>query len=217
MRYLIIHPDEAVAHTLAAEVRRVLSHRRSTDPKEQDGRVKIVPADLSEAVLLGARADALITPGDSYGDMSGGFDLAVRNLLGQGVQHQIQTHIQHHYFGELNVGAAFVTKLHDITGPFQHLVYAPTMRVPRPWPPDSDVPYLSMLAALQAIGQYNYTFGCTGSYIGSMAFTAHGHGYGKLSLATACRQIAMAVEQFESRPLIGTFDATARDKLIRQL
>lgn len=71
----------------------------------------------------------VVTAGNSYGWMTGGLDLAVRNYYGIEIQDQIQKYIINHCNGELPVGEMFVIKTGDVKKP--QLMYTPTMRMPK--------------------------------------------------------------------------------------
>ncbi len=75
--------------------------------------------------------DRLVTAGNSFGSMSGGIDLAVRNLVGFGVQDYIQMKIMSIFPYGMPVGD--VLRVGGELG-CQHksIVYAPTMRAPGP-------------------------------------------------------------------------------------
>jgi len=76
--------------------------------------------------------DILCTAGNSFGSMSGGLDLAVRELLGYGLQDVIQLSLMkdNHYFGgQMPVGSTLL--VNDIDSPYcKILAYIPSMIVP---------------------------------------------------------------------------------------
>jgi hypothetical protein len=88
--------------------------------------------------------DVLFTPGNSFGFMDGGFDLAVRNRY-PGAEPEIQAIIKQFYYGMLAVGQAFVA-FNNIG---KAIAYAPTMRVPEPIV-NTDNVYWAFRAALMA-------------------------------------------------------------------
>lgn len=110
---------------------------------------------LEEELSYYARANiqAIITPGNSYGHMTGGLDKAVVELVGPWVEQQVRDSIQNEYCGELNVGDAFMVT--NFRSKFPHVVYAPTMRSPTHLPHGNEIAYLSTLAALQVINRFN--------------------------------------------------------------
>lgn len=118
-----------------AEAARALAGRLSD-------RVEGVTADL-----LSLRADAAVSPANSFGYMDGGIDLAYSRKWGRGVQERLQAEIAKRPMGELLVGEALVIETGDAAIPF--MISAPTMRVPRPIANVDDV-YLASRAAFLA-------------------------------------------------------------------
>ena len=91
------------------------------------------------------RFDAVICPGNSFGHMTGGFDLGVVETFGKEVEEFIQSRIQKEYYGMLPVGHSICVVLHE-----RLFVYIPTMFVPTRFT-DAILPYMSMYSALIAI------------------------------------------------------------------
>lgn len=89
-----------------------------------------VKVRLVEGLKETPLCDALATPGNSFGVMTGGLDAAVREARGQGIQDTIQ-----HYIMSLGmplpVGQVLCIQLEE-TASARHLLYAPTMYVPGP-------------------------------------------------------------------------------------
>lgn len=98
-------------------------------------------------------ADALVSPANSFGFMDGGLDLAIRDVLGFGVQQAAQAVILERHHGEMPVGAAEVVASGHASWPY--LVVAPTMRVPESVAQTLN-PYLAFRAALLAVTRYNH-------------------------------------------------------------
>lgn len=73
--------------------------------------------------------DILLTPGNSYGQMTGGFDLAVRNRWPES-EGDVQRAIRRHHNGMCPIGDSVTVALSTETS--QVLIYTPTMRVPMP-------------------------------------------------------------------------------------
>ncbi len=73
--------------------------------------------------------DCLVTAGNSFGAMSGGIDLAVRNLMGFGAQDYIQMEIMRLFPYGMPLGDVLCVV--DERGfKFNKLIYAPVMRIP---------------------------------------------------------------------------------------
>lgn len=73
--------------------------------------------------------DYLVTPGNSFGAMSGGLDLAVRNVLGYDFQDNLQMWIMTNFPYGLPVGDIAIIETLDDTK-FKNVMYTPTMRTP---------------------------------------------------------------------------------------
>lgn len=71
-------------------------------------------------------ADAYVTAGNSYAIMSGGIDLAFRNMFGTRLQDIIQEEIFFKGEGKLSVGEAISVKT-KLNNQATHIIYAPTM------------------------------------------------------------------------------------------
>lgn len=210
MRYTVVTLSPSHSACMVKEINRRMHSTCAT----------AVWGDLPSLLLQSRQAvgDALITPGNSYGDMSGGFDLAVRDYYGPRLESVVQKQIVENFRGELPVGNAIVVPLathcpdKDFR-PFQALVYAPTMRIPKRLSPDSDAVYVSVLAALQAIHQWNKT---SMSFINQVWLTSHGVGTGGLPVELVAKQTAMAIYQFEHHQGLGEFNSVAWDKEVHR-
>lgn len=69
----------------------------------------------------------IVSPGNSYGLMDGGYDLAITRYFGDQLQQRVQRHIIDHYYGEQPVGTSFII---DAGRNGQKLIHTPTMRTP---------------------------------------------------------------------------------------
>ena len=71
--------------------------------------------------------DCLVSPANSYGYMTGGYDAALSDILGWEFQYKVQGYIKRHYFGEQPVASSFII---DTDIPGLRLIHTPTMRYP---------------------------------------------------------------------------------------
>src|SRR5262245_53290885 len=83
---------------------------------------------IHESNILERKADAILSPANSFGFMDGGIDLSYSHFFGWELQDRLQQLLHRDHAGELPVGAAVVVPTQHETIPF--LVSAPTMRVP---------------------------------------------------------------------------------------
>ncbi len=106
--------------------------------------------DAAEVVvgdLLALRADALLSPANSFGYMDGGVDKRIDDFYRGKAQRAVRRRIAERWRGELPVGSADVLELPSAR--FRFLVVAPTMRVPGPIAGTIHA-YLAFRAALAA-------------------------------------------------------------------
>lgn len=145
--------------------------------------VEIVQGDLLEAA-----ADAVVSPANSFGDMSGGVDKRIDDFFRGAAQERITQAIRQQFLGELPVGMALVVPMPAGRIPF--VVAAPTMRVPQPVP-DSLNAYLALRAALVAVTLHNAQ---NASPIHSLAVPGLCTGVGGMSCAKSARQMRTAYD-----------------------
>ncbi len=132
--------------------------------------------------------DCLITPGNSFGIMDGGFDEVVREMF-ENIEPYIQQRILMESYGELNVGDAVLAGA-KVGGPY--LCYAPTMRVPMQITRTDNV-YRAMRAALLQVLHHNDGIEISGDKpISTIATPLLGTGAGKLHPDTAAWQMWLA-------------------------
>lgn len=147
--------------------------------------------------------DALVSPGDSFGTMEGGVDLALVERHGDRLRDRVQQAIADEAQGELVVGRAVVVPL-DPARP-TWLVAAPTMRVPMRLPADTANPYLAMKAVLEVV-LHGTTRDLDGhlrpvrELISSIAIPGLGTGTGRVAPEVAARQMVAALSDVASRP-----------------
>lgn len=138
--------------------------------------------------ILASRADAILSPANSFGFMDGGIDLAYREFFGLSIETRLQQRIAQEHDGELPVGQAVV--LDTGHGTIPYLVSAPTMRVPGDIRSTVNA-YLAFRGALLAIRQHN-TSSSADSQISSLLAPALCTGVGMMSDERAARQMAAA-------------------------
>ena len=98
------------------------------------------------------RADAIVSPANSFGFMDGGIDAVYTYHFGAGLQERLQAAIERDFGGELPVGAAVIVPTMNAAIPW--CISAPTMRVPRDVA-DTVNAYLAFRAALRAVLAHN--------------------------------------------------------------
>jgi O-acetyl-ADP-ribose deacetylase (regulator of RNase III) len=137
--------------------------------------------------LLDASPEAVVCPGNSFGDMGGGFDKAVDDFHGGQAQPAVVRAIATRCLGELAVGSSLVVEIPAATR-VRFLVIAPTMRVPGN-SAHSIGAYLATRAALVALLLHN-TSGAQA--IKSVAIPGMCTGVGGMSFTEAASQMRTA-------------------------
>jgi O-acetyl-ADP-ribose deacetylase (regulator of RNase III) len=101
---------------------------------------------------IDVRADAIVSPANSFGFMDGGIDAVYTHQFGVGLQQRLQQRIAAEHDGELPVGMAVIVPTMHADIPW--CISAPTMRVPRDVA-DTVNAYLAFRAALRAVLAHN--------------------------------------------------------------
>jgi O-acetyl-ADP-ribose deacetylase (regulator of RNase III) len=82
--------------------------------------------------IMSINAEALVSPANSFGFMTGGIDLHYKNYFGQSIEDDLREKISLDFNGELLIGQATFIR---VANPpqlvkYNHMISAPTMRVP---------------------------------------------------------------------------------------
>ena len=72
--------------------------------------------------------ECVVSPGNSFGLMDGGYDLALTEWYGKQLQERVQEYIINNYYGEQGVGTSFIIPTNKDN---QFLIHTPTMRTPQ--------------------------------------------------------------------------------------
>jgi O-acetyl-ADP-ribose deacetylase (regulator of RNase III) len=138
--------------------------------------------------LLDLDADAIVSPANSFGDMSGGIDKAIDDYHQGEAQRRVSAAIAEQFLGELPVGVALIVELPSRRFPF--VVAAPTMRIPGSVQGSINA-YLSMRAALVAVAAFNRI---GDRRIRSLAVPGLGTGVGGMDPHEAAEQMRAAYD-----------------------
>lgn len=138
--------------------------------------------------ILDQQCNALVSPANSFGFMDGGLDLQISEHFGWDLERKVQDIIKSNHSGELLVGQAEIlpTEREDIP----YLISAPTMRIPMVLPENSINVYLSTMAVLNSIENFNKDQ----IKIKSVAMPFMGTGVGGMKYTTASRQMRIAYD-----------------------
>ena len=138
--------------------------------------------------ILRARADAIVSPANSFGNMDGGIDLAYARFFPAGLEERLQAVIEDQYDGELPVGqATIVPTLHEA---IPLMISAPTMRMPGNIARTVNV-YVAFRAALLALERHRRVVGLD---VVTMLSPAMGTGVGAMPVERAARQMRTAYD-----------------------
>jgi O-acetyl-ADP-ribose deacetylase (regulator of RNase III) len=144
--------------------------------------------EVLEGNLLDLSCDAIVSPANSFGDMSGGIDKHIDDFHRGAAQEGVRKAIEDRFYGELPVGAALIVELSGRRFPF--VVAAPTMRIPGSVAGTINA-YLSLRAALVAVLQHNAG---SGRPIRSLAVPGLCTGVGGMSVEHAAEQMRVAYD-----------------------
>ena len=146
--------------------------------------VEIRLGDLTEV-----SADAYVSAANSFGEMGGGVDLALRERFGGEIERRVMDTISEAW-GRLPVGEALILETEDWDVPY--LIVAPTMEVPMDVSL-TDHAYLALRAVLHAWTERERRE--PGS-IGSIAVPGLCTGVGRMDPERAAAQMRRAWEEF---------------------
>ena len=127
--------------------------------------------------------EAIVSPGNSFGEMTGGYDLAISEFFGWGLQKRVQSKIRQEYFGEQPVGTALV--IDNIDGKGKKLIHVPSMRLPQIINEPLTIYQCTRAALMAAIKEK----------VGSIVLPAFGGGCGQVPPKVIARQMKAALEQ----------------------
>lgn len=133
--------------------------------------------------IFSIKADAIVSPANSFGFMDGGFDWLLTQRFGLGVQTRLQREIEEYCSGELLVGQAMLVLTDNEH--IKSVIAAPTMRVPMILGPNTVNPYLAMRAALLCAKAHG---------VRSMSVTGLGTGVGQVPPALCASQMRRAYD-----------------------
>lgn len=111
----------------------------------------LIVNDSIENYLFRHKVDAVVTAGNSYGIMGGGFDVGVKNYFGVDLERRVQEYIKKNFNSKQKVGTSFI-----IDGGKNNIkvIYTPTMEVPSKIK-DINVIYEATLSSLKVVRENN--------------------------------------------------------------
>lgn len=115
--------------------------------------VSVDQVEIIQGNLLNQKGEGIVSPANSFGDMSGGIDQAIDNYYKGAAQKRLKAEIDRYFLGELPVGMALILPMKSDN--FSFLIAAPTMRVPGLLRKESINVYLAMRAMLVGVIRHN--------------------------------------------------------------
>ena len=110
---------------------------------KEDKDITIVQDDFAH-FMNNNKVQCVVSPANSYGVMTGGYDLAITNYFGDNLQREVQRYIKDNLYGEQPVGTSIALAIPNTD---QILIHTPTMQTPKPIK-DDFVIYQCMRATL---------------------------------------------------------------------
>lgn len=157
--------------------------------------------EIIKGSIFDQHADALVSPGNSFGYMDGGLDYLISEIVGWDIQRKLQEYIKERTLGEILVGQAVPIEANDKSR-FSYVICAPTMRIPMILGADSINVYLATKAV----------FSCMkGSALKSIAIPGMGTGVGKVPPNVCAAQMRQAFEDV----FYSTYPKTWKEAQIR--
>ncbi len=144
--------------------------------------VEIVNGDLFKI-----KADAIVSPANSFGDMSGGIDKKIDEHFKGKAQSIVMNKIRQEYYGELPVGSVMIIPMSQ--GKYPYLIVAPTMRIPGRLSENSINVYLAMRGILSQVLRYNES---NNGGIKRLLIPGLGTGVGGFNYAASAQQMCTA-------------------------
>lgn len=150
--------------------------------------------------LFDFKADAIVSPANSFGIMDGGLDLYIRDVLGVDTEQRLQKEILKVYYGEMPVGNALIVPTHRTGWPY--LIAAPTMRVPENVAQSINA-YLAFRAVLLAVKHFNES---ATAKISSIVCPGLATGTGYMSARKCAAQMRVAYQYLSNPEKIPSFN-----------
>lgn len=129
----------------------ICAHSESISQTLADEFSALDQIEIVKGNIFGLNCDAIVSPANSFGEMSGGLDKDIDDFYQGQAQLKASKRLEAH-FGELPVGQAVTIDMQSAR--FPYLILSPTMRIPG-LVADTHNAYLSMRALLVEIANHN--------------------------------------------------------------
>ena len=133
-------------HMVLLDINEIMTDAFAKQFGGTDG-VEIATSDFGEFMRAHPEVDGIVSPANSFGLLTGGYDKAIRDYFGKALQDAVRAKILAGYFGEQTVGTCIVVDIPNAPG--KKLLHTPTMRTPSVIR-DHQIVYQCMRSALMA-------------------------------------------------------------------
>ena len=147
--------------------------------------VEIVQSDFKDFMNV-YDVECVASSGNSFGIMTGGYDLAIVQFFGEDIMKTVQTYIKKHYNGQQPVGTAFCI---NILNHSKKLIHSPSMVIPSKIK-DENVVYSCVLQTLLLAKNNN---------IKSVVIPAFGCGCGRIDFKIAAKLMRKAFDDYNNK------------------
>ena len=144
--------------------------------------VEVINGGFKEFMDAHGDVECIVSPGNSFGLMDGGYDKAIINYFGIELASKAQKYISDHFYGEQVIAPSFIIK---IPGSEKYLIHTPTMFLPSEIK-DPLVIYQSMRSTLITALENN---------IQSIVIPAFGAGTGKAPAILVAKYMKAGYDQ----------------------
>lgn len=139
---------------------------------------------ISQGNIFDIKADAIVSPANSYGRMNGGIDYYYREFFGIEIEQRLQESICQKHNGELPVGESIILPTYNEYYPY--LISAPTMRVPQDVSHTQNA-YLAFKSVLKNVLEFNKISSFISPGLGTLT--------GKISPDNCAKQMNRAISE----------------------
>ncbi len=136
-----------------------------------------------------SNVECVVSPGNSFGIMDGGYDLAITKWFGEQLQNRVKSYILDNFYGEQPIGTSFIINANEKGN---RLIHTPTMRTPQIIK-EPLIVYQCMRSTLMCAYQNN---------VQSILIPLFGGGYGNVQPITIAKMMKFAYDQINNPPKV---------------
>ena len=144
--------------------------------------VKVIKDTFSHFMDTHKKVECIVSPGNAFGYMDGGYDKAIIDYYGEELEEKVQSYIRKNQYGEQPVGTSIIVDFGSIN---KKLIHTVTMRLPSPIK-DSLIVYQCMRTTLMT---------AIDNKVQSIVIPAFGGATGKVNPSIIAKYIRLGYEQ----------------------